>query len=59
MTVLLLTIGAMAETLSKKEAARLAQDVKYPAAKSSASIYLELINPRGDSKVVCTVQYIY
>lgn len=59
MIVLQLTIGAMAETLSKKEAASLPQDVKYPAAKSTASIYLELIiNPRRDSKFVCTVNII-
>lgn len=48
----------MAETLSKKEAARLTQDVKYPAAKSTASIYLESINPRRNSKLICTVNVI-
>lgn len=47
----------MADTFSKKEGAKWAtQEVQYPAEKSIASNYLELIKQSVDSKFICKLQ---
>ena len=53
--ILLLTIGAMADTFSKRKEQRLRRKYKHPAAQSIASIYLRLIRKSLDAEFVLEI----